>query len=188
MIHLILGRQGGGKTILAVAKAYEKYLEGKTIYSNVALNFPYQQIKYKDIVNCKLNNGIVLLDEIHLLLPARNSMSKTSREICDGFLSMVRKKNLEIYGTTQTERKVDVRFREETDYYYKVKKFVFNARTKKWIEVLHNQDFSKDIPVIIQAEVLETFNDNTACISIIANKYYTMFDTLQIIKIEGLDK
>ena len=138
MIHLVIGKQGSGKTLFLVKKAYEYYKAGFTIYSNVHLNFPYKKLNYKDIINCKLDNGVVILDEVHLLLPARNSMSTRNREICDSFLSMVRKKKLIIYGTTQTERKVDIRFREEKDFFYMCRKFAFVK--KKWEEVLHNQD------------------------------------------------
>lgn len=186
MIHLILGRQGGGKTLLAVAKAYEQYLAGKTIYSNVHLNFPYKKLKYKDIIDCKLEDGVVLIDEIHLLLPARNSMSKTSRLICDGFLSMVRKKGLVIYGTTQTARKVDVRFRDEADFIYYVKKFGYSYHLKQWSEIMHNQDLPKSVPLMIQADIFESFSEQWATLSIMGNQYYDMYDTRQIIRVIGL--
>jgi len=186
MIHLILGRQGGGKTLLTVAKAYEAYQQGKTIYSNVHLKFPYNKLNYKDIVDCKLEDGVVILDEVHQLLPARNSLSLTSREICDGFLSMVRKKKLTIYGTTQTERKVDVRFRDELDFLYICKKYAFDSKSKRWVEVLHNQDLSTDIPIMIQADVFESFSNQWAKMSIYGNKFYKMYDTRQIIRITGL--
>lgn len=187
MIHLIIGRQGGGKTLIAVSKALDAYKQGKKVYSNVALNFPYEKIKYKDVIDCKLENGVVLLDEIHLLLPARNSLSKTSRKICDGFLSMVRKKGLVIYGTTQTERKVDVRFRDELDFLYICKKFAYDRNKKLWFEVMHNQDLKRSTPVMISADVYESFSGQWAQMSIKANDFYDLYDTRQIIKIVGLD-
>ena len=104
MIHLTLGNQGSGKTLYAVAQAYKAYKEGKTIYSNVKLNFPYKTLNYNDIINCNYSNAVLIIDEIHQLLPARNSLSKSSRKICDSFLSMVRKKGT-VVPLSQQEKK-----------------------------------------------------------------------------------
>lgn len=168
-----------------IKTAYNYYKQGYNIYSNVHLNFPYTPIDYNDIVNCKYNNGIVILDEIHLLLPSRNSMSKVNRAICDGFLSMVRKKNLEVYGTTQTLRKVDVRFREEQDYIYVCNKWVF--LNKAWMEAPHNRNFDKEIPIMVSLKVIEDFSQNQINISFIGNDYFDMYDSSQIIDINGVE-
>lgn len=104
MIHLIIGRQGSGKTLFLVKKAYQFHLEGKTIYSNIHLNFPYKQLNYNDIIDCNLEDGVVLLDEIHLILNSRSAMSRINNQITTSFMSMVRKKGLEVYGTTQSLR------------------------------------------------------------------------------------
>lgn len=181
MIHLVIGRQGSGKTLYLVKKAYEYYKQGYTIYSNVHLNFPYKKLKYNDIIDCKLENGVVIIDEIHLLLSARNSMSKINREICDSFLSMVRKKGLIVYGTTQTERKVDIRFREEKDFFYICRKYAFI--NDKWVEVMHNQNLSKTIPIMVQLDCTEMFSNQSLEFSFIANEYFNLYDTRQIIKV-----
>jgi len=181
MIHLIIGRQGSGKTLFLVKKAYEYYKAGYTIYSNVHLNFPYQKLKYKDIIDCKLNNGMVILDEIHLLLPARRSMRTINQQICDSFLSMVRKKNLIVYGTTQTERKVDIRFREEKDFFYVCNKYAYV--NKQWVEIMHNQNLSKSVPIMIKLTATEMFSGNSIDVSFIGNEYFKFYDTTQIIKV-----
>jgi hypothetical protein len=184
MIHLITGRQGSGKTLFLVKIGYDAYKRGLTVYSNVKLNFPFKQLDYNDIIECNLENGVVLLDEGHQLLSARASMSRVNREICDSFLSMVRKKGLELYATTQTARKIDVRFREETDYLYVCSRFAFINGT--WKEVFHNQNLPSRIPVMIKLETQEQYSGNWINVSFLANKYYRMFDTRQIIKIKGL--
>ena len=184
MIHLITGRQGSGKTIFLVKKAYDSYLQGKTIYSNVHLSFPYVKLDYRDIIDCKLENGFVLLDEAHQLLSSRNCMSIVNRTICDSFLSMVRKKGLEVYASTQTPRKIDVRFREETDYFYVCSRWAYLNDT--WSEVMHNQDFDKDVPVMIKLECQEQYSNQWIQISFMGNEYYDKFDTKQIIRIKGL--
>lgn len=185
MITLIIGRQGSGKTLFLVKKAYEYYLEGKTIYSNIKLNFPFKQIDYDDIVNCRLKNSVVILDEIHLLLSARNSMSKMSRLICDGFLSMVRKMGLTILASTQTERKVDVRFREEKDFLIACNKYVYT--NKKWTEVLHSQNLNKKIPIMICMDIREEFSMKWITMSFLGNKFFDLYDTTEVVKVKGLN-
>ena len=184
MIHLILGRQGSGKTLFLIKKAYEYYEQGKTIYSNVHLKFPYKKLDYNDIINCKLENGVVILDEIHLLLPARNSNRVINREICDNFLSMVRKKGLIIFGTTQTERKVDIRFREEKDFLYYCDKFAYVSN--QWVQIMHNQNLNKKIKIMIKLQVQEMYSMNITEIFFVGNKYFSMYDTTQIIKIKNI--
>jgi len=113
-------------------------------------------------------------------------MRKINIEICDGFLSMVRKKFLEVYGTTQLARKVDVRFREEADYIYMCEKYA--KINNKYDKIRHNQNLNEDIPICIKMDIYETFSNNKIEKMFIGNKYFNMYDTRQIIKIEGLDK
>lgn len=184
MIHLILGRQGSGKTLLMVKVAYAMMKKGRKIYSNVHFNFPYDKLNYRDIVDCKLKKACVFIDEIHLLLSARLFMKRTSIKICDSFLSMARKQETEIYGTTQTARKVDVRFREEADYIYYCSKYAYDGN--KWVEVLHNFNLDATIPIMIHIEVEETFSGNFSRLFFKGNDYYSLYDTMQVVKVEGL--
>jgi hypothetical protein len=186
MIHLFTGRQGSGKTLIAVSKAYDQYMKGMNIYSNVHLNFKYEPLDYDKIINCEYEDGIVLLDEGHQLLPSRNSMSLISREIVDGFLSMVRKKNLHLYITTQTERKIDIRVRDEKDYQYICRRYAFIRYN--WIEIKHNQNLPYDTPVLIHADIIDCYSDEINRVTFNANPIYDLYDTRQIIRITGLDK
>lgn len=186
MIHLILGRQGSGKTLMLVKLAEDYLKRGKSIYSNVHLNFKYNKLKYDDIINCRLNDCIVILDEIHLLLSARRSLSKLNQEICDNFLSMARKQNTEIYGTTQTARKVDIRYREEADYIYKCTKYVWDFKKNIWLEVLHTYPFPKQYPIMIDITAEETYSGIAKNMFFIANDYFDKYDTRQIVRVEGL--
>jgi hypothetical protein len=186
MIHIVLGKQGSGKTLYTVYQAIAYYGRGKTIYSNVHLNgIKYKKLDYNDIINCKLENAFVFIDEIHQLLPARRSLSKTSVTICDSFLSMVRKKDVDLWGTTQTLRKVDIRMREEADYIHSCKKFAFI--NDEFIKCAGFEKFDISIPVLITAEVLECDSGNIINSTIVANKYYKKYDTNQIIQITGLN-
>jgi len=182
MIYLIMGKQGSGKTLFLTKIAKDEAKKGKTIYSNVAFKgIPYTPINYDDIIACKYDNGVVLLDEIHLLLPSRNSMSTTSRLLVDGFLSMVRKKNLEIYGSTQTYRKVDVRFREEAEYLGYCTKYAYINGS--YTEVRHNQNLPVIIPILVKLQLKEIESGAEMLLTFIANSLFKHFNTRQIIKI-----
>ena len=185
MINLIIGRQGSGKTLFLVKMASMYAKEGKTIYSNVKLNVSFKPLDYNDIINYKLENAVILIDEIHVLLPARQSMKKTSIKIVDGFLSMVRKKGLIIYGTTQYERKVDIRFREEKDFLYICSKYAYIEESFR--EVSGFKHYNKDVPIMISCDVLEVFSGTWLKFGFSGNELYNLYDTTQIIEITGLD-
>jgi len=233
MIHLVIGRQGSGKSLFLVFKAYECYKKGFTVYSNIHLTykcnkpllnitykknksgnimydkngemviekimdyrllpkekffnkFGYYMLNYQDIIDCNLKNGSVFIDEVHLLLSSRNSTSVQSREICDSFLSMVRRKNLEVYGTTQTSRKVDIRFREERDFFYMCEKHIFI--NGNWTIALTNYDYPKNVPVMIKLTVLEEFSGNMMTFNFLGNSLFNLYDSTQVIKIEEVKK
>jgi len=186
MISTILGRQGSGKTIFLVALAYEEYLKGRTIYSNIHLKFPYEPIDIEQIKNCELENGVVIWDEMHNVLSSRRFMKKLSIIICDGFMSMVRKKDLDVFGTTQLLRKLDVRIRDERDYTFECFKFVFvNNEWINWIRP--DREIPKGSPVMIQVDRydMQTLEKNTIYFN--ANDFYNLYDTKEIVKIKGVE-
>ena len=176
---MIIGRQGSGKTLLALHKALNYYKRGFNVYSNVAFKFPYKRLKYSDIVECNLSNGVVIVDEAHQLLPSRNSMSKRSRLICDKFISMIRKKRLQVYMTTQTPRKIDIRIREECDYMFMVKKLGFIRG--QWVEIL--TDELEKIPIKIIVTMIDMIDYKSVEFDFDANQYYNLYDTAEIIDI-----
>ena len=184
MIHLILGRQGSGKTLFLARIAHEASTRGKDIRSNVAFKFNYKELDYVDIIECRLRDCYVMLDEVHLLLPARLSLRRVNIEICDHFLSMARKQNTEIFGTTQTMRKVDIRFREEADYIYYCTKYAYYQSS--WHEILHNLPMPATIPIMIEVLREETFSGTIKTLRFIGNPLYTLYDTYQIVKVRNL--
>lgn len=186
MIHIVLGKQGTGKTLLVVKELYRQYKLGRKIYSNIHLNFPYEKINYNKIVNCEYENAVIFIDELQLLLSSRNWQNKTSRKICDSFLSMVRKKDLEFYGTTQLITKIDVRVRDEADYIYRCEKFILDGKEFKIYGAYVPKEL-KNNPTIIKVEVAELFTKKLINYQFLANEYYDKYDTRQIVKIEGIN-
>jgi len=130
---------------------------------------------------------MVLLDEIHLLLPARGSGSNpVSKEICDGFVSQIRKAGVELYGSTQTAKKVDVRIRDEMDFAYFCERYQFIGN--HWEKIPHPYPIDKDIPMIINLEVVEEVSRKIINYPFIANTYYGMYDSKQRVLIRGLEE
>jgi hypothetical protein len=185
-IFLVCGKQGSGKTLWCSAILYDYYLQGKKIYSNIHLRFPYEKINYADIINCRLENAVVYLDEIQLTLPSRQSMKSSSVQICDSFLSMSSKKDLIIIGTTQFPQKVDVRFRTEADYNVLCEKFVWNG--ERWAKSNKDAKELKNTPVIIDVAVEQVYDGQISKIRILANKFYGLYDRYEIVNIEGLEE
>lgn len=183
MLHLIIGRQGSGKTLYLVKKAYDFSKKGYNVYSNVHLNgINYIPLQYEDIVECRLDHGIVIIDEAHQLLPSRNSMSKRSRLIVDGFISMIRKKNLEVYMSTQTLRKIDIRIRDEMDIFYEAVKY---AEIKgQLMQTRHNYNLDRSIPVYIHVTSVELYDMRKDEFIFKGNPYFPLYDSSQIIKID----
>jgi len=183
MIHLIEGRQGSGKTLLLVKKAKEYYTKGYKIYSNVHLNnIPYIPLNYDDIINCNISKALVIIDEVHLLLPSRNWYKKSSMKIVDTFLSQIRKREIELYCTTQFIRKVDIRLREEADFIYYCSKYV--KKNKEFVLCTYdNRSLDINTLIIIHVDVYDRYDNNHIEFSFKGNEYYKEYDTSQIINI-----
>lgn len=184
MIHIIIGNQGSGKTLLMCKLAYFMHKQNKTIYSNINFTFPYKKINYNDIIQCNYSNAAVFIDELHLLLPNRRSMSKVNIEITNSFISQVRKQNLEFYGSSQRFLKNDIKVRDETDYLYECKKLIFENGTFK--SSSSNINLDRKIPVVVSVKILEMSTMESKNISFIGNPYFDLYDTKEIIKIEGI--
>jgi len=119
MISGFIGDIGGGKTASMVKEVYIKYLQGRKIYSNIKLNFPYTPITRDNLQEMatggfNLNNGVLVLDEIHIYIDSRTSMSKSNR-IITYFALQTRKVGVDLYYTTQYIDQVDKRIRNLTN-------------------------------------------------------------------------
>jgi hypothetical protein len=62
MITCIYGQQGSGKTLYLVRRGIIAYTQGKTVYSNFKLKFPHKILYFKDIVDCKPQDAVVLIE------------------------------------------------------------------------------------------------------------------------------
>lgn len=148
--------------------------------------FPFEPIDYMKIINCQYEHAVIFLDEIHLLLPSRRSMSKSSVKIVDGFLSMSSKKDLIIICTTQTPNKVDLRIRDEASYNTLCTKYAWDGhRFKQTSEDAHKLG---NTPVIIDILTEQTFSGKAQHTHLLANDYYNLYDRYEIVNIVGLEE
>lgn len=171
MIISYEGTRGKGKTLSCVREAYQHYLKGYDIYSNIKLNKKYFK-EYKmydkeDLISYvqgdkQFKKSFFIMDEIHVYLDSRMSMSKINT-IISYFLLQTRKRNVRLGYTTQFFDQVEKRLRNLTeirilcDYYDKGDK-----------RIQHNQIFIKDTYELYHMDFT-------------ANPYYDTYDTDEIV-------
>lgn len=111
----IIGLQGAGKTMLLTAFGYEGHKEGKQIYANYSLKYPYTPItSFEDIEY--MRRGIFLADEFWLWCFARSSMSKINQDLAK-IIMLNRKRGISIFYTAQQRGQADKLLRNVTNYW-----------------------------------------------------------------------
>jgi len=112
VIRVITGYMGTGKSLYAVRYIYQRRHKYKTIVTNTPLNISnaiYTENFRKTIQQAE-PPILVFLDEAHMLLDSRRSMSKTAISWTQ-LLTLLRKLGIDLILTTQSLRQVDVRLR-----------------------------------------------------------------------------
>ena len=129
--YLFIGKQGGGKTLMATKIATDIYDGDKDIkiFSNYKLfNVDFTYITFNKAIEYNknkldilaqldenpdfFNNSIMIIDEIHLYLDAYDFMKNNNRKL-QTFFSQLRKRNILLLGTTQYIMNVDIRIRRQ---------------------------------------------------------------------------
>lgn len=187
MLWIVVGNQGGGKSIFLVKEAKKYYDMGMTVYSNIHLNFPYKKLKYEDIIECKYENAVVLIDEAHQLLGSRNSMSKVNNSITTSFCSMLRKKGITLLCSTQRTSKIDRRLRDECTFLVECDRYAL--QNNQWVHKPYDdKTTTRETPTIIKTVITDVNTLKTMNHCFIANEYYGLYNTKEIVLIEGLDE
>jgi hypothetical protein len=120
-IVAVVGNKGAGKTLFLTYRAeYGYYIEKRTIYSNFHLkNIPYKSFDFNMLVDLpeEMTNGIIVMDEAHMGADAYAFLSKKSKAI-SLLATQLRKRNLDLYISTQRFRFLASRLKELTDYIF----------------------------------------------------------------------
>lgn len=119
MIILFIGTVGSGKTLSMTVEAYKYYKRGFRVFSNYHLAFPHTKLTKKVFMGLiedpeSLQNAVICLDEMHIWIDSRSSMSKKNKLITY-FLLQTRKRDVRLLATTQHLHQVDKRLRDTAD-------------------------------------------------------------------------
>lgn len=118
MIVLYTGRRGCGKSLTMVKDAFKFFRSGWTVFSNIELGFEHEYISDSDILtisnNDKINNCVLVVDEIQILVDSRRSMGGKNVDFSH-FVQQIRKRNIILLCTTQFTGTVDLRLRQHVD-------------------------------------------------------------------------
>lgn len=118
MIEGIEGLPGQGKTYEAVRRLLLAADSGRQCFSVTPINHPnVESISYDDLVDPWLPPGLILLDEVHLKLPAGSHQKLDPDWYAK--LSQTRKDGHDLIYTTQSFTKVLKQLRDNTNWGWK---------------------------------------------------------------------
>ena len=154
MIYVFTGRQNEGKTLGAVEKIFKDFLDGRTIYSNIPLNFPHILIN-RDFIENAVKEGTrfkdcsFLLDEFWIWADSRGSARSVTGRMLSYFYLQSSKDNINIYLTAQTGRQNDIRIRENLNVWGECERKVLID--KKMLSIPEKQKhMRKNLPMFLQ--------------------------------------
>lgn len=193
MIVGFIGSKGSGKTLTMMKYAYKKQRKGYKIYSNMSgLSFPHELVTIEDIKaytssSKQFHKCIFLIDEIHVWIDSR-SAGKGRNRIFSYFVTQTRKKNVDLYYTTQFPRQTDIRIRMNTDMCVKnkSKSLVYKTPTSKPIVKVNFMPEGTEYAVHtwIFNEIIEFDTDTDKILKkkYYANDYFDLYDTREVIR------
>lgn len=114
MITANCGPSGTGKSTLMIGRAYQAYLRGVPVWSNIPLYFPYNKLVYASQLE-KIENAYIAADELWITLDARNASSAENKAMTH-LMQQIRKNNVILEYTLQWFKQIDVRVRQNTNY------------------------------------------------------------------------
>ena len=180
MLIAYIGDRGSGKSLSMVRNLFYRYKKGTTIYTNMNLKFPkfdgcgkvialdfknfMEKFKKKDF---KLSNCVVVLDEIHVFIDSRRSMSSRNL-LFNKFITQSRKRSVDVIYTTQDlnimtflrSGQVDLRTRKLTE------RIIYCKTATKF--------YKKQKPIINYEDMINPEKDKMYCMNYIYDTSGTM--------------
>lgn len=175
MIVGIEGGLGSGKTILMTRYLVKDYIKGHKIYTNYGLKeIDYERIDLSRILDMHdnafdLNDCSLGVDEITVFADCRKSGSKLNRLI-SYFILQSRKRNVDVYFTTQNLSMVDLRLIQYMDVQVMCEK-VYNG----------NGEVVKGYAKYKVFDLRDFKNLTTDSFVLDITKYYRFYDTREVI-------
>lgn len=177
MITGYIGQVRQGKTLGAVRELYLLHRRGHIIYSNIHLKFPYKPLTLDMIIDVVEHdkrledNAVIFIDEIHIWLDSRVSVSKRNRIVTYFLLQTGKMAKDTDYGmmliyTTQYLDQIDKRLRHLTDIVIECNKYKYGER-RVFVLIYNVFRGSKSFS---EKEVF------------FGEKYYELYDTREIVK------
>lgn len=113
-IELVIGRLGAGKTTWAALRARHLATFTGRQLATTGIGWPRPWLSVSSFDELfALRDAVLVLDEVHLMLPSSRGMLEkdTERELLR-FLSLARKRGLDVIGTTQAWTRVATHYRQ----------------------------------------------------------------------------
>lgn len=165
------GKRGSGKTLTMVKDAYNYYIQGIKIYSNISVSFEHEKINKQFLINLmkddSINNCVIIIDEIQIYFDSRRSASSKNVSFSK-VVQQLRKRGIILLCTTQYTGTVELRIRQHID-------IMVNCK--------HNDEFNICENEYIDLTRIEDGLVNTSVNTIIfdASSVYNMYNTKEII-------
>lgn len=184
MIIGLLGDLRSGKTLTAVKELKKLYDNGYNIYSNIHLNFPSKKITLEQLEKIVEtghgfgdDDAVVFIDEIHIWLDSRVSVSKRNRIVSYFLLQTGKLGKSSDYGmifiyTTQYADLIDKRLRKPT---------IISGFCEKH-EI--NTDGLKRKIFVVEWHKIVNGEEHIRKECYFGEKYYPLYDTREIVKME----
>ena len=138
-VHIITGLPGSGKTYFLVTKALKFLAEGRVVYSNFWIDWSGSGLVYwekvQELQNVK--DGVIIMDEAQIYFNARKW--DFLDEKLKYKLQQHRKDGLDVGGSVQNIKRLDVVMRELVSHYYEVKRI----GSLCWLRRFHIYDSEK---------------------------------------------
>lgn len=169
MLIAISGKEDTGKTLVAIKKLYEGYELNFPIWSNIHLSFPHKRLYSIEELK-KIKNSLILLDELWESADSRKSGSEMNLAF-SRYSNQHRKRNVNIYYTTQDFFQMDLRIRKNTDILYlpEIKKYKKNNVVYK----------------IVKVEAYKRKNNELLALkgfAFVGNRYYKLYNTYEYVE------
>jgi len=196
MITGYIGQRNSGKTLTMTIDGYIKYTQGYKIFCNYHVNFPHTRFEVDDLLALAesgkpIPNSHFMIDEYHINFGDARSSGKARNRIISYWLNMSSKNMTDISYSTQFSRQVDIRLRLNTEIVVEsVTKSIIWATKNGNPQYVTNQrpkptDFKSICYVTnIITQFSDTSRDKVLKRSFKANKYFKLYDTREVVKME----